>query len=154
MCVEDMVTWVEIAHHPAEENTHPQQEKDKTEERDHTGKDLEKEVRAKEIISGDRQTSVVEKGEREFRHSTNGLDKIIIISRRGKHSINGRHQAIQTQDHGHNHCNKTRKDHLHGLGSKGIRNPWGCIVLRTGMASNGEVNRIGRYKIKEVQLGR
>ena len=77
MCVMVSGIWGEHAHHPEAASTHPRQAKEE--------KDLKK-AKAKAKVNGDRhrQTSVVEKGEREFRHSTNGLDKQQTIS------INGR----------------------------------------------------------------
>ena len=153
MCAGDSATRARIARRPVEDITRPQQK-----EEDKRDKDLAKEREKEGNGDRDRETSVVEKGEREFRHSNSGLDKIktkIHISFREVHSIHGRQQATPIRDRGHNHCSQIPH---HGLGNKDNRKAWVCIVLTTAMASNGEVNRevsrIGRYRIKEVQLGR
>ena len=151
-CAGDSATRARIARRPVEDVTRPRQK-----EEDKKDRDLVKE-KGKRNGDRDRQTSVVEKGGREFRHSNNGLDKIktkMHISFREVRSTNGRQQATPIRDRGHNHCSQIPH---HGLGNRDNRKAWVYIVSTTAMASNGEVNRevsrIGKYRIKEVQLGR
>ena len=146
MYAEDTDIRGRIAHLPVGDATHPPQAREED-------RKAAKEAKGEKEENGDRdrQTSVEVKGERECQHSSSGLDKIktkICISIRVTSSINGRHQ-VTPQDRGHSNF---RTPH-HGSEIWDSRRVWGCIVLKAVTANSRDDHRIGKYKIKEEQLG-
>ena len=70
------------ARHQEEERTYPRQE---TQEEREENLVKAKVAKVREKINGDRQTSVVEKGEKGFQHSTIGRDKTQVMIHNGRY---------------------------------------------------------------------